>query len=250
MHHHYLDRFAYQDSPIHRLDPRAKIVAVLAYSAVLISLGRYAIPSPGYLIFPFAMLVIGGIPLWFVVKHTLLVSPFVLCLVALSPLFDAAPVRVGESLIVRGGWLTAASVLARFVLGMAALIGLASTTRFPELLKGFEKLGVPRVLVTQLRFLYRYLFLLVDQSMHLRQAWSARDAGRGPLRWRWRAATGLVGVLFTRSLEQAERTYLAMIARGYDGTIRLLEPLRWRPADSVFVVAVGLYLVALRWGTT
>lgn len=248
MHHHYLDRFAYQDSPVHRLDPRAKTLAVLAYSAVLISLPRYAIPSPGYVVFPFALLVMGGIPLRFVLKHTLIVSPFILFLVALSPVFDRTPVRVGESLVIAGGWLTAGSVLARFVLGMAALIGLASTTRFPELLKGFEKLGVPKVLVTQLRFLYRYLFLLIDQSMHLRQAWSARDAGRGPMRWRWRAATGLVGVLFTRSLEQAERTYLAMIARGYDGTIRLLQPLRWRAADTGFVAAVVVYLVFLRWG--
>ena len=247
MHHHYLDRFAYQDSPVHRLDPRAKIVAVVAYSAVLISLPRYAIPSPAYIVFPFAMLVLGGIPLRFVLKHTLIVSPFVLCLVVLSPVFDGTPVRVGES-VVRGGWLTAGSVLTRFVLGMGALIGLASTTRFPELLKGFEKLGVPRVLVTQLRFLYRYLFLLIDQSMHLRQAWSARDAGRGPLGWRWQAASGLVGVLFTRSLEQAERTYLAMIARGYDGTMRLLEPLRWRAVDTVCVVGVAGYLVLLRWG--
>lgn len=246
MHHHYLDRFAYQDSPVHRLDPRAKIVVVVAYSAVLISLPRYAIPSPGYIVFPFALLVLGGIPLRFVLKHTLLVSPFILCLVVLSPVFDATPVQVGTS-VIRGGWLTAGSVLARFVLGMAALIGLASTTRFPELLKGFEQLGVPRVLVTQLRFLYRYLFLLVDQAMHMRQAWSARDAGQGPWAWRWRAASGLVGVLFTRSLEQAERTYLAMLARGYDGTMRLLEPLRWRRLDTAILGVVAVYLLVLRW---
>lgn len=247
MHHHYLDRFAYQDSPVHRLDPRAKIVAVLAYSVVLISLPRYVIPSPAYVVFPFALLVVGGIPISFVLKHTLMVSPFVVCLVALSPVFDRTPVQVG-GVVIRGGWLTAGSVLVRFVLGMAALIALASTTRFPELLKGFERLGVPRVLVTQLRFLYRYLFLLIDQVMHLRQAWAARDAGRGPLAWRWRAATGLAGVLFVRSLEQAERTYLAMQARGYDGSIRLFRPLRWSAADGLFVAATGVYLVIVRWG--
>lgn len=64
--------------------------------------------------------------------------------------------------------------------------------------------------------------------------------------WRWRAATGLVGVLFTRSLEQAERTYMAMLARGYDGTIRLTRTLHWRWADSGFVMAVAAYLVLLR----
>jgi energy-coupling factor transporter transmembrane protein EcfT len=53
-------------------------------------------------------------------------------------------------------------------------------------------------------------------------------------------------VLFVRTLEQAERTHQAMIARGYDGTIRLGQPLRWHALDTVFAVAAALYLVALR----
>jgi cobalt/nickel transport system permease protein len=247
MHHHYIDRFAYQDSPIHRLDPRAKILAVLAFSVMLISYPQHTLPPLWYAIFPAILLLWGRIPLGFVLKHTLLVSPFILCLVLFAPVFDTRPVRVGDSEI-RAGWLTAASILVRFVLGMAALIALASTTRFPEMLKGLEKLGVPRLLVTQLRFLYRYLFLLIDQSMHLRQARRARDAGRGPFGSRWQSSAGLLGVLFVRTLDQAERTHLAMLARGYDGTIRLLQPLRWRAVDSAFVAAIGVYLAAVRWG--
>jgi cobalt/nickel transport system permease protein len=246
MHHHYIDRFAYQDSPIHRLDPRAKILTVLAYSLVLITVPKYTLPSPAYAIYPAVLLLWGGIPLRFVFKHILLVSPFIFCLVAFSPFFDRTPIPVGSSTIA-GGWLTAASVLIRFILGMAGLIGLASTTRFPELLKGLEQLHVPRLLVTQLRFLYRYLFLLIDQAMHLRQARNARDAGRGPSRWRWRAGTGLIGVLFLRTLEGAERMNMAMIARGYDGTIRLLRPPIWRNVDSLFVAATAVYLIAVRW---
>ena len=243
MHHHYIDRFAYQDSPVHRLDARAKILAVLAYSIVLISLPRYMIPSAWFAVFPFVLLVWGGIPLRFVIKHTLLVSPFIVCLVAFAPVFDRVPVRVSDSLTIARGWLTASSILVRFVFGMAALIALASTTRFPCLLKGLEKLGVPRLLVTQLRFLYRYLFLLMDQAMHLRQARSARDGGRGPWSSRWTSSGGLVGVLFVRTLEQAERTHQAMLARGYDGTIRLSEPLRWRWRDSMFLIASAVYLL-------
>jgi len=245
MHHHYIDRFAYQDSPIHRLDPRAKILAVIAYSAVLISLPRYTIPSAWYAVFPCVLLTWGGIPLRFVARHTLIVSPFIVCLMLFAPIFDKTAIRIGDSWTIGGGWLTAASILVRFVLGMAALIALTSTTRFPNLLKGLQKLGVPRLLVTQLRFLYRYLFLLLDQVMHLRQARAARDGGRGPLRARWQASASLVGVLFIRTLEQAERTHLAMMSRGYDGTIRLLEPMTWRVWDSFFVVATAAYLCAL-----
>ena len=87
MHHHYIDRFAYQDSPIHRLDPRAKVLVVAAYSAVLISLPREVIPSAWFAVLPFVLLVWGGVPLRFVAKHTLIVSPFILhsprCIAAL-----------------------------------------------------------------------------------------------------------------------------------------------------------------------
>jgi len=248
MHHHYIDRFAYRDSPVHRLDARAKILAVMAYSTVLISLPRYAVPSPWYLVFPFLLLVWGGVPLGFVAKHTLLVSPFIVCVVIFAPLLDDTPVRISQTMTIGGGWLTAGSLLIRFVLGMAALIALASTTRFPELLKALEKLGVPRPLVMQLRFLYRYLFVLMDQAMHMRLARLARDAGRGPRRWAWQAGAGQIGALFVRTLEQAERTHLAMVARGYDGTIHLSKPLRWRGRDWAFLAAVAGYLILVRWG--
>ena len=102
--------------------------------------------------------------------------------------------------------------------------------------------------MTQLRFLYRYLFLLLDEAMHLRLARTARDAGRGPLRARWRASTALVGVLFVRTLDSAERMHLAMVARGYDGSIRLLRPLRWRGWDTVFLAATLVYVAVVRWG--
>jgi cobalt/nickel transport system permease protein len=246
MHHHHIDRFAYQDSPIHRLDPRAKILAVLAYSVTLISLPRYTLPSPWFLIFPAVLLLLGGIPLRFVAKHTLIVSSFIVFAALLSPIFDRQPMLVGHTTI-RAGWVLAASLVLRFVLGMAALIALASTTRFPELLKGLEWLRVPKPLITQLRFLYRYLFLLMDQAMHMRQARLARDAGRGPFGSRWRAGGGQIGVLFLRTLEGAERMHLAMIARGYQGTIRLLKPLVWRSRDTAFILATGCYLFVVRW---
>jgi len=57
MHHHYIDRFAQLDSPIHRLDARAKIVAVVVYTVVLISVPKYQIASlVPYAVLPFFLL--------------------------------------------------------------------------------------------------------------------------------------------------------------------------------------------------
>ena len=95
MHHAHIDKFAYQDSAIHRLDSRVKFIVVLVFTAVVISLPRTSLSILAcYAIGPFAILVWARIPLKFVFKHILLVSPFVLVLALSCPLYDRTPVTV------------------------------------------------------------------------------------------------------------------------------------------------------------
>ncbi|MFQ6048167.1 MAG: cobalt ECF transporter T component CbiQ [Phycisphaerae bacterium] len=248
MHHAYIDRFANLDSPIHRLDARAKIVVVVIYAAVLISVPKYQIASLGpYAILPFALLTIGAIPLGFALKQMVMVSPLVLSLAVLNPIWDSS-LRPFAGLWVRGGWLVCGSILIKFVLGMGALVALTGTTRFADLLAGLQKLGLPRVLVTQLGLLYRYLFVLIDQAMHMRQGRDARLGSSARLGRRVRTGGAMVGVLFVRTLEQAERIHCAMQARGYDGTVRVLERRGLGLADVAFLMGSIFYVAALRFG--
>ena len=148
MHHHYIDRLAYGDSPIHRLDPRGKIIAVLAYTAVLISVPKYNLLALApFAVLPFAMITLGAIPWRFVLKHTLIVSPLIICLALANPLWDrtARPLLgpVGGPAL-PGGWLIAGTILCKFAFGMAALIALTSTTRFADLTAALQRLRLPR----------------------------------------------------------------------------------------------------------
>lgn len=140
------------------------------------------------------------------------------------------------SVTVRAGWIAVLVLVLRFVLGMAALIALVSMMRFPELLKGLEQMGVPRLLTTQLRFLDGYLFVLIDQAMHMRDRRARwRHAWRGPVSALGRSRGGQIGVLFLRTLELAERIHLAMVARGFEGEAA--------PADAA-QAAGGRYAVS------
>ena len=86
MHHHHLDRFAHLDSPVHRLDARAKLLAVLAYTVVLISFDRYAVAVLAPMaIGPAAMLWLAGVPLWFALRRAAILSPFVVTHRAAQP---------------------------------------------------------------------------------------------------------------------------------------------------------------------
>ena len=39
----------------------------------------------------------------------------------------------------------------------------------------------------------------------------------------WGLLTGLIGILFLRAFERGERVHSAMLARGWDGTVRTLD---------------------------
>ena len=81
---------------------------------------------------------------------------------------------------------------------------------------------MPAVLVATLQFMYRYLHVLADELDRMVQARRARTFRRSG-RLDWGLLTGLIGVLFLRAFERGERVHAAMLARGWDGTIRTLD---------------------------
>jgi cobalt/nickel transport system permease protein len=100
---------------------------------------------------------------------------------------------------------------------------------------------VPAVLTATISFMYRYLFVLVDEAMRLQTARAARSVGTGRTVW-WRAQVlgGMIGSLFIRSYERSERIYAAMLSRGFAGEVRTLTRLTWQARDTW----VGLAWVA------
>ena len=250
VHHAYIDKYANMDTPVHRLDPRAKALVVLAFTIAVVSVPKFEVVSLlPFAALPLAMLVVGGIPLTFAAKHVLIVSPFVVMVAISNPIFDSVPVRLALSehhIVIRRGWLSCVNIGLKFVLTVSAALALASTTRFSDLLKALERLGTPRLLVVQLSFLYRYLFVLVDEGLRMLRAREGRNFGGAPFGWRLRAVGGIVGVLFVRTLDRADRVYAAMASRGFDGSVRTLHTFRLGLADYVFATLALAFSVGLR----
>jgi cobalt/nickel transport system permease protein len=240
-----LDRLAYGDSPVHRLDPRAKLLATLAFVVAVVSFPKYEVAALApFVFFPLVLAGLGDVPLRLIARRVAIVSPFAIMIGLFNPLLDRAPGVVLGGVTIDAGWLSFASILARFALTMSAVMVLTATTSFPALCQGLNALGLPRVFVVQLLFLYRYLFLLAEEAGRLRRARELRaQRGRG---FTLRTAGAMAGSLFVRTLDRAERIYQAMAARGYDGEIRQLRRIRFRTADAVFLAAVVLGAALLR----
>ena len=249
MHHAHIDKFAYQDSPVHRLDSRVKFVAVLVFTAMVVSLPRTSFSIlTCYAVGPFAILVLGKIPLRFAFKQILLVSPFVLVLALTCPLYDKTPVTVAFGPFfwrISLGWMRCFTILGKFIVTMSALIALVSTTRFSDLLTGLQKLGLPKLLVIQLGFLYRYIFVLIDRAHHILRARAGRKLRNLGFGTELKTAASMLGSLLIRSIDTSEHINIAMQARGFDGSWRTLSKLQVRRSDLLFIFTAALFMLGL-----
>jgi cobalt/nickel transport system permease protein len=120
-------------------------------------------------------------------------------------------------------WSWTVSLWLRCTVSFLAGLWLIHVLPFRELLSTLTRWRCPLVLVAMLGFMYRYTFILWDELRRLRNARAARDFGGGPW-WRaWTVNSQMIGLLLLRAMERAERTHRAMLARGWDGSIRFLE---------------------------
>ncbi len=249
MHHAHIDKFAYQDSPIHRLDGRVKFIVVLVFTALVISLPRASLSILAcYAVGPFAILVLAGIPIRFALKHILLLSPFVLVLALSCPLYDKTPMTVAFGPFfwqTTLGWMRCFTILGKFIVTMLALIALVSTTRFNDLLAALQRLGLPKLLTVQLGLLYRYIFVLIDSAHHILRARQGRKLRNLGFKAELNVAASMLGSLFIRSINTAERISIAMQARGFDGTWRTLSKLRICRSDWLFAFAAACFMLTL-----
>lgn len=234
MHHVVLERWSRGNSAIHRLDPRAKISALLVFLVVLATAHRNLVTlSAGLLMLLLATLVGARLPLAAAVVRAGIVLPFTVVFVCIC-WWAGDPAR-GIALLLKS-YLSALAVMA-----------VVSTTPLPALMRGMEMTGSPRFLLMVAQFLYRYLFVISEEAQHMSKAAASRGAtSRGLIgsmsggRSRFRAAAGALAVLFARSYGRAEDIHRAMLARGFQGRFRTLGALRFRTADALFAVLASL----------
>ncbi|MDA8123158.1 MAG: cobalt ECF transporter T component CbiQ [Deltaproteobacteria bacterium] len=233
-----LDRLSYQDTAVHRLDPRAKVIATMLFVVSVVSFPRYEVLSLfPFLLFPVLMSAIGDIPAGFIARKVVAISPFAVFVGMFNPLFDTSTVSIAPGLSVSAGWISFASILVKYALTISAALLLIATTSFPGICRGLRRLKVPSLFVSQLLFMYRYLFVLMEEAMRVVRARDMRSFGKRGTGGR--IFIRIVGTLFLRTVERAERIYGAMLARGFRGEVPSMRHEILRIADVLFVLACG-----------
>jgi len=248
---HHLDQYARVASPITSVPPVVRLLATIGLALGVSTLPLGAWIQIGMLATVVALLAVvarvpAGVmlvrvagPLGFVV----LASVALLFLVPGEPVFRLGPLRASDAGLLRFG-----SAMGRSAVALGAAVVLVSTTSFPDLVHALRQLRLPRAVTTSLGLAYRLLYLLSDEIERIERAARSRNA-RAVSGSRRRLLVGIAATALTRSLARGDRTYRAMLARGYRGEIRSLhsQPVDLRAAlmlTALLLITAGITLSA------
>lgn len=219
------------DSPMHRLDPRTRILLVVIFMAAILGARQPA----SLLLLVCAILVgwrIARVPFEPLRRGWVEAFPFLVILAMIQILLrvgpDPDPLFAINRLVISVSdvWMGAA-VLLRFS-AFIALLGLAAaslsesemTSALQSLLRPLNRVGIPaRDFILAVQVSLRYFPLLAQSAERIAKAQASRGADWRPSGWnlvqRVRQIAPLIVPLFVNSLRRAEHMALAMDARGY-----------------------------------
>lgn len=240
-----IDQMASLDTPVHRIDPRVKVVTTFVFIICVVSFGKYALlPLLPFAIYPVALAGRGEIPIGYIISRLLIVAPFAVVVGIFNPLLDRAVIGQIGGMDVIAGWVSFGSILIRFLLTTSAALILISTTGMNSVCMAIERLGVPNVFATQLLLLYRYIFVLAEETLAMSRARSLRSFGR-----RGMSLTvfgQIIGHLLLRTYARAQSAYNAMLCRGFDGHIRTRRSLHFARPDYTFLFGWSAVFLVFR----
>lgn len=245
-----LDKYAHLDSPLHRWDPRLKLVALVSLIFAFSFVQDLRL-LPVMFAVSGALYALSKLPLSFLWTRLRYPGFFLVIVVVLLPFLSGQTVilRLGPLALRQEGCRALILIAGRFFSILTVGLVLFGTAPFLTSMKAMRALGLPSILADMALLAYRYLYEIGDDlgrmetATRLRGFQSRRLSRRG-----METLASLAGSLLVRSYERSDRVYEAMLLRGYGRAPRVQADFRWRARDAmalggVLLVAAGFVAV-------
>lgn len=245
------ESIAVRRSRFEHFDPRARLLAALSVTLVIVSLSHIEAQALA-LLMAMSVAWFSGASQGELGRRLLTAQALVVLLMVTLP-FSVPGKTIGQAGDLRlsaEGLTLAVGIFCKtnaILLLLAGLLGSLSPVAMGHAL---ARLGVPDKLVHLLLLTVRYVEVLWREFARGRRALRARAFVPGLNRHTWRTLGWLIGMLLVRGAERGERVAAAMRCRGFTGRLYLLDELHWRPVDTwlcLTTLALALVLAAVEF---
>lgn len=234
-----------KDNVLSSIDPRVKILFALALLAMILSCRGFVFPLVTAILC-FLLCLIMKVPLRvFILRFS---EPlFIVVMVLLLKLFFSGREALfsinvfGINVVGRSDGLVEGLLIStRIIASVSVIAVLGFTTPFTDFITGLAWFRVPKGFIEILMFAYRYIFVLIEDAIVIYQAQKNRlgyaAIGRG-----LGSFGTLAGALTIKAFDRSQSLTVAMVQRGYDGTVpsHLHKPFKsGEIAGAVFVLII------------
>lgn len=233
-------------SPLHRIDPRVRVCLTGGYAFFLVACQSWLVLLTGVGV-SVVCVVVARLPLFPTLRRFGGLLLFLSILLVTMPLTTPGPTWLAWGPF---SWsVTGMELAGRIALKASAIMLLATallaTMEPAHLGHALYGLGVPGKFVHLFLFLIRYLDVMEQEYTRLRNAMRCRGFRPACTFHALRSLGYLLGMLFLRSLDRAERILDAMKCRGFTGRFYILHPRTLGARDAIAGVAFLFLLTGL-----
>lgn len=238
--------FAVGNSVIHRIDPRFRVVAAIFYSVAVAVVYSFPALTAAFSVF-LALVAAAGLEPRRVFRQLAVVNLFVLMFWIILPLTGGGSVfyRVGPLPIHKDGIILAAQITLKSNAILMALIAMVSTMDFATLGHALNRLRFPGKLVFLFLLTYRYIFVIEQEFNRIWRAMKIRGFVPATSIHCYKSYAYLLGILFIRASDRADRVYRAMQCRGFDGRFHTLSEFPPSSMNRCFSAFTGTAIIGI-----
>jgi len=261
------ESFSRRNGLLQSLDPRAKLISILAIVFATSLIGDLRV-----LIFVYSLTLLfsylSKIDVLFFIKRVWLFIPIFAGIIAIPMIFNIffpgdplvqlvhlgagshlGPFSLPENIFVTRQGVNAAIIFTmRVATSVSAVVLLFLTTPQQILFKSLRTVGVPKLYVLTLEMAYRYIFLLMDLVREMYVAKKARTIKARGMFEEQKWVGGRIGYTLIRSLDMSEKVHMAMMSRGYNGDVRIMQEFKMHNRDyfaGTMALSMSIVLVLI-----
>lgn len=244
-----LDDYAHLDSPLHRWEPRCKLIGLMGLIFAFAFVENWQL-IPAMLGVTAGIFALSKLPVAYWMGRLRYPGFFLIGVVVLLPFVSGETIwfKLGVLSVYTEGSLAVVLISARFLAIMTLALVLFGTAEFLTMLKAMRSLGLSPILADMMLLFYRYLFEVGDRLKTMQTAMRLRGFRPTTLNRRTLSIfASLAGTLLVQSYEQSERIYQAMRLRGYGEPVATNTHSPVRKTDAIalfFIITLAASFIA------
>lgn len=211
-----IEKLAEEKTCIHNLNSISKIITTLIFLICVISMDTYNLSGLfGFIFYPIILIELSNIPKNLLCKRVIVTIPFCLFAGVSNLIFERKTALIFMGINITFGLISFISLIIKTVLCVSAVLILVATTKMTDLFYALNKMKVPKIIVIQLLFLYRYIEVILTECKDMYTAYSLR--GNSIKGIKMQHMGGFIGSILLRSFDRAEEIYDSMLCKGFYG---------------------------------